>query len=274
MADFYGDQDMLKRFRQAADSARFYENQTDTAVFDDPRFKHFAETGEYRPSSQAFPDEEIHGANFGQGRAAFPDPRRTQSDVSGAVAQSTTQYPVQPFPNQLGMIQSTPRNTALYDALLARSKQTLALGPNDPIIQPQVDAYRAEQTRARRDYLADSAERRGQFANMAGEERLTSERLGQNVGGFQAQLMGRELESRRNEILMALQQMGAQGTEEERLALNRELGLLELALQQQRQTSDTSMRQSELELALQRLGLEAEQQSSYWDWVRRGGFSG
>lgn len=71
-AQISGDQDALTRFRQAADSARYYENQTDTEVFSDPRFQHFAATGEYRPSSQAFPDEEKAGANFGQGRAAQP----------------------------------------------------------------------------------------------------------------------------------------------------------------------------------------------------------
>jgi hypothetical protein len=52
------------------------------------------------------------------------------------------------------------------------------------------------------------------------------ERAGQATGQFEGQLIGRELENRRNEIQHALDSLGNRLTEDQRLALQRELGYL------------------------------------------------
>lgn len=100
------------------------------------------------------------------------------------------------------------RADAMYSTLDARAKQSLNVDPSDPIIRGQVDAYSAAGERSRRNYLSDVAEQRGPYANLRGEERMTAERLGQNVGSFQSELVGRELQSRRDEIAQALAQSG------------------------------------------------------------------
>lgn len=70
--------------------------------------------------------------------------------------------------------------------------------PEDPAVRAQVDAYRAEQERARRNYLADLAEAaKGNPVNLRGEERLAAERMGQQVGQFAADVIAKEIESRR-----------------------------------------------------------------------------
>ena len=67
---------------------------------------------------------------------------------------------------------------------------------DDPIVRAQVDAYRAEQERARRNYLDDLAEKaKGQ--SIAGEERMAAERMGQDVGKFAAGVIATEVEARR-----------------------------------------------------------------------------
>lgn len=73
------DPSKLNDFRKAAENARHYENQTDTEVLADPRYAHFAQTGEYRPSSQPWPDAETAGGNFGHRvPGLFDDPSTAQ----------------------------------------------------------------------------------------------------------------------------------------------------------------------------------------------------
>lgn len=117
---------------------------------------------------------------------------------------------------------------ALYEQLMKRSKQGLELDPNDPIIRAQTDAYNAQGERARRNFLSSQAEKSSPYATGAqlGQERMSAENLGQNNAGFQAQLMGRELTSRREEIQNALSQMGGMLSDAQRLALQKELGYL------------------------------------------------
>jgi hypothetical protein len=125
-----------------------------------------------------------------------------------------------------------PQIAGLINDLTTRAHQTLNLNPNDPIIKNQVDAYSAQSQRARRDYLADTAEKNSPYASGAqrGEERMTAEKLGQDTSGFQAELMGRELTARRQEIQSALDSMGNLLTEEQRQALQRELAAADNSL--------------------------------------------
>lgn len=68
----------------------------------------------------------------------------------------------------------------------------------DPVVRAQVDAYRAEQERARRNHISDLAEQAGgNPVNLDGEKRLAAEKVGQAVGAFAADIIAKEVEARR-----------------------------------------------------------------------------
>lgn len=70
---------------------------------------------------------------------------------------------------------------------------------DDPVVCAQVDAYRAEQERARRNHLSDLAEQAiGNPVNLDGEKRLVAERMGHAVGMFAADVIAKEVEARRS----------------------------------------------------------------------------
>lgn len=103
----------------------------------------------------------------------------------------------------------------------------------DPIIKNQVDAYRAQQDRSRdqgRAALAERAAYEGtptstfdtQLQNMYEQE-------GQNVAGFQANLIGGDLQARRQQVVDAIQ--FAQGAD--RTALQLQLANIDNALREQ-----------------------------------------
>lgn len=119
-----------------------------------------------------------------------------------------------------------PRRDQLYNLLMGRATQSLNIDPKDPIIANQVNAFGAQQQRASRNYLASQAEKQGPLGNLGMEERMASEKAGQATGSLQAQLMQNELGARRQEIMSALSQMGGLLSDNERLALQRELAYL------------------------------------------------
>ncbi len=152
----------------------------------------------------------------------------------------------------------------LYQMLLSRAKQGTAIDKNDPNIRQQVDPYAAAQERARRDYLADAAERSGPLVNLRGEQRLAMERAGQATGLFESQLIGRELENRRAEIIHALDSLGAKLSDDQRLALQKELGYLNDATQRYGIEANKGIAAGQLGLGQQQLGLSYSQ----FDWDR------
>ena len=121
------------------------------------------------------------------------------------------------------------RGDELYGTWLGRSQQGLQLNADDPTIKGQVDVYRAEQDRALRNALSDSAEAGGLGDT---RKRMASERTSQNVASFQAELMARELGTRRAEVADALQSMGGMLSGDQRAGLERELGNLDNAIKQ------------------------------------------
>ena len=126
-----------------------------------------------------------------------------------------------------------PRAEAFYQELLKRSQQGLAIDRTDPIIRAQADAFAANQERSRRNYLSDVAERQGPLANIQGERRMAAERAGQATGGFEAELIGKELVARRQEISEALQLMGGVLSRDQQAALQRELAQLDAAIRRE-----------------------------------------
>jgi hypothetical protein len=170
-----------------------------------------------------------------------------------------------------------PRATELYDQLRQRATQGLDIDRNDPVIRAQADAYGAQAERARRDSLSDLAERSGPHANLRGEERLGYERRGQQVGAFEAELVGRELQARRDEIAQALQLSATFLSTEQQRELQRQIALLDHAIAQQNASnSGMSVSQDWMEALLQNAqfldDLEARERDrrSYYDLVQSG----
>ena len=123
-------------------------------------------------------------------------------------------------------------------------------------IWSQVDQYAAQQERARRNYLSDLAEKEGPRANIRGERRIASERMGQAVGGFESELIGSEIQARRAEIQSALS--GALGmlSGDQQINLQRELSMLDQGIKEkqlglQARGQDMDMDQYLRQLALQ-----------------------
>jgi hypothetical protein len=147
--------------------------------------------------------------------------RTLSSGVSGSSGSSSSGS---------GVLDSGMRS-GLESILMGRASQSLTdIGRNDPIIAAQSNAFSAQQQRAMRDYLMETAERQGPNANMNMERRMAAENVGQATGAFEAQLMGRELEARRREIMQSLELGLGYMSEQDRIALQRELGLLEAEL--------------------------------------------
>lgn len=151
----------------------------------------------------------------------------------------------------------------LYQTLLQRSGQSLQVSPEDPIIKGQTNAYNASQEQARRKYLSAEAEHGSPYGNMGAETRSAYETAGQNGSQFQATLMQNELTQRRQEIQDALTQTGSLLTDQQHLALQQQLALLDNALKQQSINSGNDQ-------FAQTFGLNAADQAWYHDAVSRG----
>jgi hypothetical protein len=121
-----------------------------------------------------------------------------------------------------------PRSDELYKLLMERARQGTTIGREDANVRAQVDPFAAQIERAQRNYIDDMAEgARGVPLNLTGERRMAAERAGQQVGQLEAQTIGREIEGRRQEIAQSLALAGGLLSDEQRLELQRELGLLE-----------------------------------------------
>lgn len=152
----------------------------------------------------------------------------------------------------------------LFNTLLSRSKQSLNINPmEDANIRSQADPYAASVERERRRYMADTAERMGPLANIQGESRLSSEKAGQASGLFESQLVGREMSARRDEIAQALASMQGMLSQEQQLAMQRELAQLDASIRNRQISSGN-------EQFTAGLGLQSENQNNYWDAVRLG----
>ena len=149
--------------------------------------------------------------------------------------------------------ENTQRADALYSQLSQKANQSLQIDRNDPIIRAQADAYSANQERSKRNYLSDVAERSGPLANIRGEQRMAAERVGQATGSFEAELLGRELTARRDEIMQALQMSGSLLNADQQRQLQSELAMLDQAIKEQNVA--LGFRGQDLDYSLGREGL-------------------
>lgn len=168
------------------------------------------------------------------------------------------------FSSSTGGYGTTGQRDELYNMLMGRAKQGLNVdAKTDPSIRAQADPYAANVERSRRDYLANEAEQKGPLANIEGESRLSAERGGQASGLFESQLVGREIQSRRDEIAQALSSMQGMLSQEQQLAMQRELAQLDASLRNRQISSGNDQ-------FMANLGLQSENQNNYWDAVRSG----
>ena len=148
------------------------------------------------------------------------------------------------------------RADSLYNTLLGRSQQAATISPEDAAVKAQVDAYRAEQERGLRNFRSDAAEAGNRLRPT--QDRMAGERVAQGVASMQAELMARELQSRRAEIADALSSMGGILSADQTVGLQRELsGIDNLIRQQQLRISDRDLN-LQAELGRGRLALDTE----------------
>jgi len=142
---------------------------------------------------------------------------------------------------------ASPQADSLFNLLMSRATQSENVSPNDPTIAGPTAAYAATDTNNAKNYLAQQAEQGGANSNQTAVARSASEKVGQDVSGFQATQMSNELAARRQEIESALS--GASGilTSEQQMALQEELA--KIGLQQQQYQFGQSQAQNESQFA-------------------------
>lgn len=163
-----------------------------------------------------------------------------------------------------GWYNTTPgQGTDLFNQLLARSRQGLAVDANDPIIRAQTEAHNAQLDQGRTRYLQEQAERGGNNENIGFERRASAEQVGQAGAAFQSELMGREVTARREEIQNALNGMGTLLTAEQRLQLEEELAQLARSESRYQSDADRAQRESEFGRGLGQRGYEFDSDDRY-----------
>lgn len=164
-------------------------------------------------------------------------------------------------------IETKAKTDALYGRLLADSNQSLAIDRNDPIIRAQADAYAANEERARRNYLSDTAESEGQYTNMQGERRMAAERMGQRTGANEAALMGNELTARRAAIQDRLHSMQGMLSAEQVQNLQRELSLMDNAIKEKQIAAGIRGQDLGQDQFLRDLALRENNQTEHWKYA-------
>jgi hypothetical protein len=150
---------------------------------------------------------------------------------------------------------------AVRNTYLGQIQKGTAVDTNDPNFRMQSDAFAAAQERARRNQLDDSAQAsfqagtRGSGGDLV-ERRMADETSARNVGQFEGALVGRELESRRDEIKNALSSLGGMIGDDQKMALNRELAALDAAIKREGITSQGDIAKGQLALGGQELGVK------------------
>lgn len=259
-------QPLMSQYRQGMTQNGQRADTSDQGLFQDSKFQNYAQTGQLPQMAN------VPSPNTGTGT---PPPTGGQTpEQSELVRQMMERQKQQETDSQ-------QRGDALYNTLLDRSQQSLQFDGNDPIIRQQTDAYNANTERSRRNYLADVAESGGPLANLRGEQRVSAEHAGQANAGFKAQLMGQELQTRRAEIQDALNSRAQFMSADQQNALQKQLGILQNAIQQQGLNNDTlrtTLQNQQYYAGLgsqndqftAQMGFNTADRAAYYDMLRRG----
>lgn len=132
-------QTQLTAFRHAADTARYYEDNTDTNLAADPRFRSYVQTGQYTPSSQAYPDNERGGDSLGHSAPASAAPATSvpiQANTSPQFTDPSQQLIESTALNRLQQLNNPEPNSgqAMYEAFAKQLVDQLkgpAYSPSD-----------------------------------------------------------------------------------------------------------------------------------------------
>lgn len=165
---------------------------------------------------------------------------------------------------------------AIRELLMKMAMQGTAVDRNDPNLQQQVEPFAAQQERFRRQYESEGAERLsaqglGSSGAMEQERRLGMERAGQNTGLFESQLVAQELQTRRDEIKFALENLRGMLSTEQSLGLQQQLAQLDAALKreslaQQGSQFDRSLSQRDHEFGIDSGIRIGEVEARYAPW--------
>ena len=169
--------------------------------------------------------------------------------------------------------------SSLKEQLYSRANQSMDIDPNNPVMKAQMDAFNAQQDRATNQAMSQAAEEAaarglGNSGALENEKRLAQERAGFNSAQFQGQLMQQELTSRREEVQNALEQMGNILSDEEKLALTKEMHDIDSAIERTKTENQNSQYyaglSSQERIAANRLAQEwvLGQQGFDIDWAR------
>jgi hypothetical protein len=191
--------------------------------------------GEWVPADHPLANQAgATAAGAGTGAASTSgQPTMTTNGTIEGQAQSAQTYSTTPG----GQTTQTTANQGTQDVVrnsyLAQATQGTQIDANDPNLRQQVAPFAAAVERQKRDFVSDQAEKSGPYATGAlrGQERMASERAGQAIGGFEADLIGRELTNRRNEIQTALAALGDTISGDQARLLQKELADLQAQMQ-------------------------------------------
>jgi hypothetical protein len=198
---------------------------------------YYDQPSEPAPAPASAPVSAPHGAPGGTSISASSS--STQTPLGSTVTGGPDPYTTDPN-NQ----------DEFLKLLMSRMTQGTEIDPNDPNIRQQVAPYAAAIERQKRSTMSDMAEQAGPLASGAlrGQERMLGERAGQAVGGFEADLVGRELQNRRDEIRQAMEQYGGVLDADQQRQLSRELATLDAQLKQMGISSQEGLGYAELGL--------------------------
>lgn len=180
-------------------------------------------------------------------------PTQPTATSIGQQSQNAQTYSATPgaAPTQQTANQGT--QDVVRNSYLQQATQGTTVDRNDPNVRQQAEPFAAAQERARRQYESEQAERLsakglGDSGAMDAERRLATERAAQNTGAFESQLVGRELQNKRNEIQTALQALGGMVDSDQGRALQLELAKLDAQLKQAGIDTQSSLGSQELAL--------------------------
>lgn len=174
------------------------------------------------------------GANTVPGQATAA---QTYSTTPGAAPTATTT-------NQ--GTQDTVRNS-----YLTRATQNLTVDQNAPEFRQVADTFAAGAERSRRDSVADLAEATagsGQVGLQNAETRLINERAAQARGGFEADLVRQELQTKRAEVADALQRLGGMVSDDQMRMLQERLAELDARLKTDSLNATTDLGRADINL--------------------------
>lgn len=153
-------------------------------------------------------------------------------------AQNASTYSQTPGGAPTGPTSNQGTQDVVRNSWLQQATQGTEVDRNDPNFRQQVDPFAAAQERTRRTSENEAAERLsaqglGSSGQMDNERRLAAEHAGQATGAFESQLVGRELENRRNEIKTALTSMQGMISDDQKMALQKQLADLDAAIKRE-----------------------------------------